>query len=167
MKKIKVYDIDALIGELYPDYKAFRYEKATIFEGPQGIVFAEQEAVHVRENLITDSVKIPLCQRPPEGYISLAPTADLTITLDEIVAGAPHEEMTIEEFFVRRDYNPRCQQNYATLMSSLRSIGFDLHGYFADSPSIDDQIQAAAGERDKAMLRPDMAQPDLAVREER
>lgn len=143
MMKIKVYNIDEFVKSHYPGYAAFRYEKAAIFEGKNGVVFAEHEAVHKKENLLTDSVVIPLCKRPSAGHIAILATAELTVSLDEIVAGAPFEEMTIEKFFDRRDYNPRCQNNYATLMKSLRDIGFDLHGYFEDKTPIEEQIKGA------------------------
>lgn len=132
MNKIKVYDVNAFIEKEYPQYNAFRYEKAAIFEGSRGFVFAEEEAVHQKENLITDSIVIPLCKKPTPGHIAFMASADLTVSFDEIINEAPYQEMDIEDFFKRRNYNPRCQENFATLMKSLRDIGFDLHGYFRD-----------------------------------
>ena len=171
MKKIKVYDIDAFVRSNYESYAAFRYEKAAIFEGKNGVVFAEHEAVHQRENLITDSVTIPLCHRPPEGHIAIMASTELKVSLDEIIADAPYKEMSIEEFFDRRDYNPRCQSNYATLMKSLRDIQFDLHGYFVDSQSVDEKIQSAVksrsseGARDSGMMpMPGTDSPDWGKR---
>ena len=143
MKKIKIYDIDAFLKSNNPEYKPFRYEKAAIFEGQYGFVFAEEEAVHQRVTKISDEVRIPLCKRPSPGHISIMSCGELIVSLDEIVAGAPCDEKTLEEFFHRRNYNPRCQNNYATLMASLRNIGFDLHGYFEDKPSIEEQIREA------------------------
>lgn len=142
MKKIRVYDMDALIQKEHPEYEAFRYKKVAIFEGPRGVILAEHEAAHQRENLITDSVVIPLNKVPPKGHIALMASADLRISLDEIVSKAPYFECSIEEFFDRRNYNPRCQSNYSLLMSNLRNIGFDLHGYF-EEPSIEEQIANA------------------------
>lgn len=144
MNKIKVYDINAFIGQYYPEYEAFRYKKAAIFEGPRGVVFAEEEAVHQRENKITDSVVVPLCHKREEkdGHITMAimASAEMTVSLDEIVAKAPYEEKTMEEFFARRDYNSRCQDNYATLMNSLRDIGFELKGYFEEKTPHTEQL---------------------------
>lgn len=131
MKKIKVYDIDAFVAQEHPEYEAFRYKKAAIFEGPRGVVFAEEEAVHQKENTLTDSVVVPLAKRTDENHVAIFATADMTVSLDELIEKAPYEEMSMEEFFARRDYNPRCQNNYATLMDSLRKIGFDLNGYFS------------------------------------
>lgn len=148
MNKIKVYDIDGFVGSNFPEYKAFRYEKAAIFVGESGLVFAEHEAVHQKKNLLTDSVVIPLYKRPSPGHIAIIATAELKVSLDEIVASAPYEEKTIEEFFDRRSYNPRCEQNYATLMKSLRDIGFDLHGCFDIKSSVEEQIKSAEGKKE-------------------
>lgn len=147
MNKIKIYDLNAFIGQHYSEYEAFRYKKAAIFEGPHGVVFSEEEAVHQRANRITDSVVVPLCQKAEEkdGHITMAirASAEMTVSLDEIVSKAPYEEKTMEEFFARRDYNPRCQDNYAILMNSLRNIGFDLKGYFTEKLSLDEQMDKA------------------------
>lgn len=142
MKKIKVYDIDAFVAQEHPEYEPFRYKKAAIFEGSHGVVFAEEEAVHQKENALADSVVVPLAKRTDEKHIALIASAEMTVSLDEIVKKAPYEEMSMEEFFTRRNYNWRCQDNYATLMDSLRDIGFDLDGYF-DKPSIVEQINEA------------------------
>ena len=147
MNKIKVYDMDAFLKSKYPEYKPFRFEKVAIFEGLNGLIFAEEEAVHQRANVPTDQVVIPLCKRPSPGHMNIMASAELKISLDEIISEAPYAEKTIEEFFNRRNYNPRCENNYATLMSSLRNIGFDLHGYFKDKPSIEEQISAAEQEQ--------------------
>lgn len=144
MKKIKVYDIDAFVAQEYPEYEPFRYKKAAIFEGPRGVVFAEEEAVHQKENALTDSVVVPLAKRTDENHIAIIAIADMTVSLDELVSKAPYEEMSMEEFFARRDYNWRCQDNYALLMDSLRKIGFDLDGYFEKKPSVDEQVLVAA-----------------------
>lgn len=144
MNKFKVYDMDAFIGKYYPDYEAFRYKKAAIFEGKHGVVFAEEEAVHQREQKLTDSVVVPLCHKTKkkDGHITMAIMASgkMTVSLDEIVAKAPYEEMTMDEFFVRRDYNLRCQDNYDILMDTLRDIGFDLRGYFEGKTTVATQL---------------------------
>lgn len=155
MKKIKVYDLDAFVAQEHPEYEPFRYEKAAIFEGPRGVVFAEEEAVHQKENLLTDSVVVPLAKRTDEHHIAIMATAEMRVSLDDIVENAPYEEKTMEEFFARRDYNPRCQDNYATLMNSLRDIGFDLHGYFDIKPSIEEQMQEASVKQNQIHAKPD------------
>lgn len=64
----------------------------------------------------------------------------------------------MEEFFARRNYNPRCQDNYRYLMESLRDIGFDLHGYFAveQTKPLAARIQAAESRKGSA---PQTVQP--------
>ncbi len=139
MKKIKVYDIDAFVrNEVGPQYQALFYDKAAIFEGDRGVVFAESEAVHQRKLVLTDSVEVPCCLRPEKGRLAVFATHTLRVSFDELIEKAPHEEMGIEEFFTKRNYNPRCIENYETLMSSLRNIGFDLHGYFDIGPKIEE-----------------------------
>lgn len=156
MEKILVYDIDAFIkNETKQKYEAFRYEKAAIFLGSRGVVFAEHEAVHFRENCMTDSVVLPICPVAEEGHMYIMPTHELTVSLDEIVAKAPHEEMAFEEFFDRKDYNPRCQDNYATMMGSLRKIGFDVKPYLPEPVGIDEQIDKAAEQQRVARQKPD------------
>ena len=148
MEKIKVYDIDAFVAQEYPEYETFRYSKAAIFVGSRGVVFAEEEAVHQKENTISDSVVVPLAKRTDEKHIALFPTADLKVSLDELIEKAPFKEMSMEEFFTRRDYNWRCQENYATLMKSLRDIGYDLgEKEPVVKPPLDNVIQTANEKR--------------------
>lgn len=142
VKKIKVYDMDALFKEA--DMVPFRFNKLAIFEGKRGVIVAEHEAVHMVENLVTDSVILHANKTPEPGHIPLFPTHQATLQITELME-APYTEMTIEEFFDRRNYNPRCQDNYATLMGHLREIGFDLHGYFpTQQTTLDDKINSAA-----------------------
>lgn len=154
MNKIKVYDIDAFIESNYPGYAAFRYKEAAVFEGERGVVFAEEEAVHQRENVLTDSVIVPLCKRPSEGHIAIRATAEMTVSLNEIVSEAPYKVMSMEAFFKRRNYNPRCQDNYAVLMNNLRGIGFDLHGYFEERSSLNEQLSCAVEKQKNARTQP-------------
>lgn len=155
MNKIKVFDIDALVAQEYPEYEPFRYKKAAIFEGPRGVVFSEEEAVHQKENALTDAVVVPLAKRTDKNHIAIFATAKMTVSLDEIVAKAPFEEMSMDEFFSRRNYNPRCQDNYETLMKSLRNIGFDLYGFFEDKPSIETQMKEAFETQKHVQKKPD------------
>lgn len=156
MEKILVYDIDAFVkNETEQKFEAFRYEKAAIFLGSRGVVLAEVEAVHKRGICMTDSIAIPICPIPEEGRMYVASTHELVATFDEIVAKAPCTEMYMEEFFARRDYNPRCQDNYATLMRTLKDIGFDVLPYLREQLSVSEQINKAEEQQRSVREKPD------------
>lgn len=143
LKKIKVYDLNTYFQKEL-EVESFRYEKVAIFEGPKGVVVAEHEAVHMLENALSDTIVLPVNPISEPGRIWLVPTMELRTKIEEL-QDAPFTEMTMDEFFDRRNYNPRCQSNYRTLMNHLRDIGFDLHGYFApERPTLNDQIHAAS-----------------------
>ena len=145
LKKIKVYDLNAYFQKEL-EVESFRYEKVAIFEGPNGVVVAEREAVHMRENALSDTIELPVNPIHEPGKMWLVPTMVLRTTIEELL-DAPYKEMTMDEFFARRNYNSRCQSNYRILMNNLRDIGFDLHGYFEpEHPSLNDQIHAASSD---------------------
>lgn len=161
VKKIKVYDMDALFKEA--DMLPFRYNKVAIFEGPKGVIVAEHEAVHMMENLVTDSIVLPATKIPEPGRIPLFPTHEATLQISELMT-APYTEMTIEEFFDRRSYNPRCQDNYASLMGHLREIGFDLHGYFPTrQTTLDDKIKSATQRTGSKSAEPKGREDELTI----
>ena len=146
VKKIRVYDMEALLAK--ENLEPFRYNKVAVFEGSRGVIVAEQEAVHQMENRITDSIVIPANNPSSPGRTWLLPEYEVTISIDELMT-APYTEMTMEEFFSRRNYNPRCQGNYTNLMSHLHQIGFDFHSYFTnEKPALADRISSAGECRD-------------------
>lgn len=149
-KKIKVYDLDAFFKSEF-EVEAFRYKQIAIFEGKRGVVLAEHEAVHKKEFALTDTVEMPVNPIPEPGKMWMAATMVVQARIEELMQ-APCTEMTMEEFFDRRDYNPRCQSNYRGLMNSLQEIEFDLHGYFSvEKPSLSDQIRTAAAKKDTSV----------------
>jgi len=123
--------------------EAFRYQQVAIFEGKTGVVVAEHECVHKRVNQLSDTIEIPANKLPDPGHIWIIANYLCTISVDEILR-APYQEMLFTDFFSRRDYNPRCQDNYQTLLRSLQAIEFDLTGYLPVKQSLSNQIQAAA-----------------------
>ena len=141
VKKIRIYDLDALFKE--EGMEPFRYNQVAVFEGKGGVIVAESEANHMLEGKVTDNVIIPANPIRSPGKMWILPQYEATLPIDEIKT-APYKEQTIEEFFNRRSYNPRCEANYESLMDGLRTIGFDLHGYFAtEKPSLVETIQSA------------------------
>lgn len=129
METIKIYDVNALLLE-EENLEAFQYKKVAIFEGLYGVVVADYEAVHMAENLVTDSVSID-ANTPTDGkHIAILPNRRCFVIIKDILEKAPYEEMIMTEFFTRRNYNSRCRGNWTILINSLKDIGFDLTGYF-------------------------------------
>ena len=144
-KPIRIYDLDALFRKEL-DLEAFRYRKVAVFEGPYGVIVAEEEAVHKRVNVPTDTVRIDANKPSPPGTMAIMPTIYVTLSVDEIKQ-APYTDMPMSEFFSRRDYNPRCSSNWRTLLSSIVDIGFDLNGYLPNKQPLKDTIQRAESMR--------------------
>ncbi len=140
-RKIRVYDLDALLHKEC-GLEAFRYQKVAVFEGTNGVVVAEEEAVHKRVNVLSDTVQIEANKPAAPGTVWIMPSYLVTIPVKEIM-DAPFEEMTMSAFFRRRDYNPRCQDNWRTLLSSLSGIGFDVSGYLSDRKPLNQTIRQA------------------------
>ena len=145
---MKIYDIDALLRQEC-DKQAFRYHKVAVFEGRHGVVVAEEEAVHQKEAGLQSTIEIPANDIARPGRTWLMPSYLVTITISDIKE-APFTEMTMEEFFRRRNYNPRCQTNWRVLMSSLDSIGFDYREYLSVKPDLDKTIQSAEDKKEVA-----------------
>ncbi len=141
VKRLHIYDLDALLHEKC-DLEAFRYKKVAVFEGKKGVVIAEEEAVHKKASSLSDCVFIPANKPARPGTVRAAASYDVILTVSEIMA-APSEEMTMDTFFSRRNYNPRCQDNWRTLLSSLSDIGFDLNGFLPEKPSLKQMITSA------------------------
>ena len=140
LKKIKVYDLNAFFLEEL-NLEAFHYGKAAVFEGTRGVIVAEHEAVHLWEKNLTDKVEIKATDIPEGNHTYGMPNHVVTLSIEEIMQ-APFEEMTMSDFFDRRGYNPRCEQNFSLLMDHLGEIGFEIGDYFRE-----DNTPAPAPER--------------------
>lgn len=140
-KRIKVYDLDAFF-HAECQMEAFRYKQVVVFEGKKGIVLAEEEAVHKLVNGLDDTVEIPINKLPEPGKVWLIANYMCTISIDEILK-APSYEMHFTDFFKRRDYNPRCQSNFRTLLQSLHRIDFDISDYYQPKEPLTQQLKAA------------------------
>lgn len=149
MKKIKIYDLAALFekeGVLFEGEKLepYCFKKIAVFEGNRGVIVAEHEAVQLLENTIKDTVMIPANPPSSPGMIWAIAKYEVEVPIEELMQ-APYEEKTMEEFFDRRSYNPRCQQNFAALLKNLDEIEFDLRGYFPEKhASLKSQICSAS-----------------------
>lgn len=145
-KKLRIYDLDAFLRQEC-NKQAFRYHKVAIFEGKYGVVVAEEEAVHQKEAGLQSTIEIPANDIARPGHTWIMPSHLVTLEISD-VKEAPYTEMTMEEFFHRRNYNPRCQTNWRVLLSSLDSIGFDFHDYLPSKLDLDKTIQSAEGKRE-------------------
>lgn len=144
-KKLKIYDLDALLRQEC-NKQAFRYQKVAIFEGAHGVVVAEEEAVHKKENSLSSKIEIPANNPARPGRTWLMPSHMVTLSITDIKT-APYTEMTMEQFFNRRSYNPRCSANWRLLLSSLDAIGFDLTDYLPGRKPLDLTIQCAQSQK--------------------
>lgn len=128
MKKIQIYDLKAFLME-NAGKDSFRFHKVAIFEGEDGVLVAEAESVYLIENIVTDTIRIP-CNAPPSPgkcWIDAKYTADIVIK--DLLESAPTEEMTMTEFFSKRTYGIRCQNNWSKMLKGLREVGFDISEY--------------------------------------
>lgn len=148
MKTLKVYDVDEFFRK-EAKMSAFHYGSAAIIKGPNGVILAEHEAVHQVENLITDSVVIPLAAIPSKGGMAIMATHEATVRLCDIEEKAPYQEMTMEEFFDKRNYNPRCQTNFRILLESMREIGLDPKEYLQEQAKAKSTLSSQLKEAEK------------------
>lgn len=152
-QKLKIYDLDALL-RAECGKQAFRYRKVAVFEGKKGVVVAEEEGVHQRGEDLSSTIDIEANNIARPGNTWIMPSYIISVQISD-VKEAPFTEMTMEAFFKRRDYNPRCQSNWRDLLSSLDAIGFDLEKYLSERQGLDEKIQSAniqAGERDAVCI---------------
>ena len=158
-QKLKIYDLDALL-RAECSKQAFRYRKVAVFEGKKGVVVAEEEAVHQKGEDLSSTIDIEANNIARPGKAWIMPSYIVSVQISD-VKEAPFTEMTMEEFFKRRDYNPRCQSNWRELLTSLDAIGFDLQKYLPERQRLDQKIRSAneqAGE--KATVRPLPQEPE-------
>ena len=125
MSKIKIYDADAFIRK-EAEMACHTFQKVAILEGPHGIVVAEKEAVHDVLNDRDDTFRFDLTKIPSPGHMYLIPSAYVDIPIREILDRAPSVEMEFYDFFSRRNYNPRCENNFRYLCGELRDIGYPI-----------------------------------------
>jgi len=125
MSKIKVYDVDGWIRK-EADMTCHTFKKVAIFQGGNGVVVAESEAVHDLLHSEKDSFRFHLTPIPEPGKIFLVSTAYVDVPVSVIRENAACEEMDFYEFFSRRNYNPRCESNFRYLCNQLKDIGYEI-----------------------------------------
>ena len=123
-KTIKVYDLNAFIdkevndGSRGEEYETFHFgDGAAIIVTPNGDgCIVDYEAIGSSFNATSDTVYVDLCPKPGDdgnGHrtFSIAPTARLKVTVDELLS-APSRDMKVKDFFYKHDYNDRCRRNF-------------------------------------------------------
>lgn len=121
---IDVYDLDAFIeAETDGQYEShdFGGGAAIIIRRDGSGCMLDYEAVGFAFNSIDDEVEIGIhkISTPDENgnfTISIIATHMVRCTYREIIEGAPVKQMTVDEFFKKRNYNDRCQRNFANIL---------------------------------------------------
>lgn len=120
---IDVYDIEAFVdAETDGQFEAFDFRGgAAILIKPDGSgCMVDFEAVGYDFKSIDDSIELGICKHPEkhEGYttISIIPTHCIDCTYRDIMDNAPVQEMTVGEFFTKKNYNSRCASNFKGIL---------------------------------------------------
>lgn len=123
---INVYDVDAFVSaETDGEFESHDFSggAAIIVRADGEGCMLDYEAVGTAFNAITDTVKIGIHKIPEqhEGYrtISIIATHYIKCTYKEIIDEAPVKQMTVGEFFTKKNYNSRCQDNFANIVEYL------------------------------------------------
>lgn len=121
---INVYDIDAFVSDATDgQYEShdFRGGAAILLKSDGSGCILDFEAVGYEFNSIDEDLEIGIHKIPTtdkEGYITVSVIAThyITCTYREIIDEAPVKQMTVDEFFTKRNYNSRCQRNFAEIL---------------------------------------------------
>lgn len=120
---IDVYDLDAFIAsETDGQFEShdFGQGAAIIVRSDGSGCMLDYEAVGYAFNSIDDEVEIGIhkISTPDENgnfTISVIATHMVRCTYREIIEKAPVTQMTVDEFFTKRNYNSRCSRNFANI----------------------------------------------------
>lgn len=98
-----------------------------VLEGKHGVVVTDNEFIHVKNDLITDSIRIYVHDQMEEGYIAIMPDGYFPVQLSELLEdpAVEIEEVEPQYFFRYKNYNARIGRNYSDLMKALHEIGYD------------------------------------------
>ena len=120
---INVYDLDAFIAEETDgqfESHDFGGGAAIIVRSNGSGCMVDFEAVGYEFRSINDTAEIGIHKMPEqhEGYttISIIATHYITCTYREIIENAPVQQMTVGEFFTKKCYNSRCQDNFRGIL---------------------------------------------------
>jgi len=125
MSKIKIYNTDEFIRNEF-NMACHTFGEVAIFEGKNGVVVAEKEAVHDMFDSLNESFNFDLTKIPAPGKMYILPTHSADIPISMIKEKAPNKEIEFYDFFSKRNYNPRCQNNFKFLCENLREIEYEI-----------------------------------------
>ena len=116
---IDVYDIDAFVAaETDGEFESHDFSggAAILVRNDGSGCMVDYEAVGWEFNDLGDTMKLGVHKMPEhhEGYttISIIATHYIKCTYREVIDNAPVKQMTVDEFFTKRNYNSRCAQNF-------------------------------------------------------
>lgn len=119
---IDVYDIDAFVSaETDGQFEShdFMGGAAILLRSDGSGCILDFEAVGWEFQSVDEETEIGIHKMPEkhDGYttISIIATHSITCTYREIMDNAPVKQMTVDEFFSKRNYNSRCQSNFAEI----------------------------------------------------
>ena len=121
---INVYDVDAFIGaETDGEFEShdFGGGAAIIVRRDGSGCMVDYEAVGTEFLDVNDSVKIGIHKvsnwdENGRKTISIIATHYVKCTYREIMENAPVKQMTVDQFFTKRNYNSRCASNFAGIL---------------------------------------------------
>ena len=127
---IDVYDLDAWINaETDGQFESHDFDggAAIIIRQDGSGCMLDYEAVGFAFNSIDDEATIGVHKMPSrneDGYmtISIIATHTISCTYREIIENAPVKQMTVDEFFRKRNYNDRCARNFAGIIEYFEDI---------------------------------------------
>lgn len=124
--KVNVYDIDKFVfDETNGEYITFYYrEGAAIILKKDGTgCIVDYEAVGESFDSVNDEITIAVNKIDKNSYkknsVFIVPSHDLKVTVAEIMDSAPVKSMTVDEFFTKRNYNSRCENNFSEVEEYL------------------------------------------------
>jgi len=120
---IDIYDLDAWIAsETDGQFEShdFMGGAAILLRSDGSGCMLDFEAVGYEFRSIDDTAEIGIhkISTPDENgnfSISIIATHMIKCTYREIIENAPVKQMTVDEFFTKRNYNSRCQSNFAEI----------------------------------------------------
>ena len=121
--KVYVYDISKFIADdTDGKYIPFHYDGgAAIIVKPNGTgCIVDYEAIGESFDSVNDEVVIELNDVPEKGKFFIMPQYEARVPVKEILDKAPKKTMTVDEFFTKRNYNPRCIQNFNGVKKYLK-----------------------------------------------
>ena len=122
--KINVYDIAKFVeDDTDGKYVPFDYDGsgAAILIKPDGTgCIVDFEAIGESFNSVNDTVVLRLNDVPDDGKFYIMPQYETEVSIKEILDKAPKKTMTVDDFFTKRNYNPRCIRNFDGIKEYLK-----------------------------------------------